>query len=94
MPDDACRAELGGKIASCFSYAISGGLVAGHDIITVMDVHAPAIGAMLGIITFIINIHYQRKAMQCRCKILGVDRRQHDEVCHPHRRKGDPFADN
>lgn len=91
MPDDACRAELGGKIASCISYAISGGLVAGQDLLYVLDHHATAIGAVLGVFTFFLNWHYQKKAADCRCRILGIDRRQHNEESHPHRRAHDPL---
>lgn len=88
MPDSACRADLGSKITSCISYTISGGLVVGHDLITVLDHHAAAIGAILGMCTFVINIYFQRKAMVCRCKILGVTG-DHHPGNHPHRRADD-----
>lgn len=89
MPDEVCKAELCGKIASWASYTISGSLIVGRDLINVLDQHAAAIGAVLGIATFIINWRYQVKAIECRCKVLGISPTNHDKHSHPHRRAGD-----
>jgi hypothetical protein len=67
MPDTACKAELCGRISSAISYIISGGLVVGNQALAFMNNNAAACGVILGILTFLTNLHYQHKSMRCRC---------------------------
>lgn len=49
------------NITSALSYMVSILLVTVDGALTWLDTHAGAIGAMLGMMTFAINWHYQKK---------------------------------
>jgi len=88
MPDESCKAELCSKIASYISYTVASGLVAASELLRFMNDNAAACGVMLGILTYLTNIYFQRRVMECRCKILGVHG-EHNEYNHPRRRVTD-----
>lgn len=48
-------------ITSCLSYLVSILLITADNALAWLDAHAGAIGAMLGMMTFAINWHYQKK---------------------------------
>lgn len=89
MPDQACKAEFCGKISSYIAYLISGSLAAIGDTMNFMNTNAAGCGVILGLMTFIVNLYYQKRAMQCRCHMLGISKTHHDANNHPHRRVDD-----
>lgn len=62
MPDEACRIEVAGRMSSCLSYALSTGLLLVGDTLTFLNNNAAACGVILGLMTFLVNWYYKRKA--------------------------------
>ena len=48
-------------ITSAIAYAASGAIAVGGEILTTLNNNAPAFGVIIGVATFLINWHYQKK---------------------------------